>query len=61
METPDKLRWLVIIEYTDRADFGKVMIDELEELQEIIEAGPDFNVIKQINIFYALGNNSLPT
>ena len=48
----EKRRWQIIIEYDDRKEYGNVEIDELEELQEIIEAGPDFNVIKEIHIFY---------
>ena len=40
-----------------RHDFGcvknEVCFDEIEDLQEIVEGGPDFRAIKKIELFYA--------
>ena len=53
----EQLRWAVKATY--RIDAGEqalyFMIDELHELDEIIESGPDFGTIIDIRIRYTLG------
>ena len=49
------LRWTATISYyNDRVDI--LQIDELEDLQDIVEAGPDFSFIKHIKIEYNYGH-----
>lgn len=55
-ELPNK-RWSVVIKYhtsNERIDYFQ--IEELEELQDIVEAGPDFSYIKEIKIKYNLNS-----
>lgn len=44
-----KKRWAAIIGYVDYS-CDKVSFDEFTELGEIIEKGPDWNLIESINI-----------
>lgn len=49
-------RWLAKVYYIDGRSTDAFEIDELEELQDIVEGGPDFGLIQKIEIFYNLGN-----
>ena len=47
-------RWSVTVSYhNDRVDYYQV--EELEELQDIIESGPDFSYLKKIEVKYNFG------
>ena len=49
-----KKRWTVFIRYSVGEDIIQE-IDELEELSDIIECGPDFRFLKSIEFEYRLG------
>jgi hypothetical protein len=53
-------RWLVTIYYRSRLNFGfsvtEHAIEELQELESIVEHGPDWNCISSISI--SLARNS---
>lgn len=44
-------RWKARVKYVD-GTFDTFFIDELEELQDLIEGGPDFRLINKIIITY---------
>lgn len=60
---PEGHRWLVTVTYYREADDEVVQftVDELEELQDIIESGPNFYAIKAIQIRpdYRLGDGAV--
>jgi hypothetical protein len=43
-------RWMAEITYTDGTPPEVVAVEELFELQEIIERGPNWNVIERIEV-----------
>lgn len=52
----DLKRWLVKISYINGYKPDVFEVDEIEELQEVVEGGPDFALIEKIEVFYNLGN-----
>ena len=57
----EPFRWQAVIQY--RTENGPVDVPhelhELEELQQLVEAGPDFGAIANIEIKYLLGDDVL--
>ena len=48
-------RWKVVIRYyPENMEHQLIYIEELDELQDIVESGPDFRLISKIEITYNL-------
>jgi hypothetical protein len=53
-------RWRVEITYRDGSAARKLMVEEIEELQGIIEHGPDWNTIDTIKINLNRRSDAIP-
>ena len=52
----DPERWQVTVTYRDATPTLNFFVEEIEEIQDAIEIGPDFNLIEEISIIYLLGD-----
>lgn len=57
---PYKFRWTAVVAYQDHTGYDDDFhhVDEIEDLQSLIEGGPDFNDIEHILITYNFGDNN---